>query len=144
MLRIGKLCIQYTQGQARLCAEIALNGRGTTLWFGVEEGQGAYLCPERGDAFVMALLPMAFSWCSRNSLPMVNAMKPRAVCVMMLMPSTCSRELKPRPGRFRAPRQKGPSRRPATRYAVTAGRCSSFVTRENISPPTSATARQMR
>ena len=64
---------------------------------------------------VMAALPMAFSWVSRNSLPMVKAMKPRAVCVTMLKPSTCSKELKPRPGNFNAPRQKGPSNRPATK-----------------------------
>ncbi len=59
MLQIGKIYIQHTDGQARLCADIRLNGRGTTLWFGVEEGQAEYLCALRSDAFVMALLPTA-------------------------------------------------------------------------------------
>lgn len=59
MLQIGQTYVQYADGQARLCADITLNGRGTTLWFGVEEGQADYLCPQRSDAFVMALLPTA-------------------------------------------------------------------------------------
>ena len=59
MLEIGKLYITHTDAQARLCADIILNGRGTTLWFGVEEDQADYLCDKRSDAFVMALLPAA-------------------------------------------------------------------------------------
>jgi len=59
MLQIGQLYIQHADGQARLCADITLNGRGTTLWFGVEESQADYLCDKRSDAFVMALLPTA-------------------------------------------------------------------------------------
>ena len=70
----------------------------------------------------MALAPVAFSWLRRNSLPMVNAIKPRAVWVMMLRLSTSSMEVKPRPETPSLPRQKGPRIRPATRYAVTAGR----------------------
>ena len=48
--------MQHAEGQARLCADISLNGKGTTLWFGVEEAQEEYLCAQRSDAFVMALL----------------------------------------------------------------------------------------
>lgn len=59
MLNIGELYLQHTDGQVRLCADVALNGRGTTLWFGVDEKQGDYLCGDRSDAFVMALLPTA-------------------------------------------------------------------------------------
>lgn len=59
MLQIGNLYLQYVEGQARLCADITLNGRGTTLWFGVEESQADYLCLQRSDAFVLALLPTA-------------------------------------------------------------------------------------
>ena len=59
MLQIGKIYIHRTDAQARLCADITLNGRGSTLWFGVEEAQAEYLCQERSDAFVMALLPAA-------------------------------------------------------------------------------------
>lgn len=59
MLQIGEVYIQHTDGQARLCSDISLNGRGTTLWFGVDEAQAEYLCRQRSDAFVMALLPTA-------------------------------------------------------------------------------------
>lgn len=59
MLQIGKIYLEYREEQTRLCADISMNGRGTTLWFGVNPEQGAYLCAERSDAFVMALLPTA-------------------------------------------------------------------------------------
>lgn len=59
MLQIGNVYLQYADGQARLCTDITLNGRGTTLWFGVDEAQAEYLCRQRSDAFVMALLPTA-------------------------------------------------------------------------------------
>ena len=59
MLQIGKLYKTHTDGQCRLCADITLNGKGATLWFGVEEEQESYLCADRSDAFVMAMLPAA-------------------------------------------------------------------------------------
>ena len=59
MLKIGKTYLHHTDGQVRLCADISLNGRGTTLWFGVDEAQADCLCAQRSDAFVMALLPTA-------------------------------------------------------------------------------------
>lgn len=59
MLHIGKIYIQRNERQSRLCADISMNGRGTTLWFGVAPEQEDYLCHERSDAFVMALLPTA-------------------------------------------------------------------------------------
>lgn len=59
MLTIGNTYLIHKDGQARLCADLTLNGKGTTLWFGVAEAQEAYLCAERSDAFVMALLPSA-------------------------------------------------------------------------------------
>lgn len=59
MLTIGNIYISRQEGQSRLCADIALNGKGTTLWFSVPTEQEAYLCQERSDAFVMALLPTA-------------------------------------------------------------------------------------
>jgi len=59
MLNIGPLYLLRTDGQVRVCADIEMNGRGTTLWFGVDEAQGDYLCAERSDAFVMVLLPAA-------------------------------------------------------------------------------------
>ena len=92
----------------------------------------------------MARLPIAFSWDSRNSLPMVKAMKPRAVWVTIRRLSTCSRELKPMPLTPNAPMKKGPSSNPATRYPVTTGRCTSLVSLDIIRPPTRATARVIR
>lgn len=59
MLQIGKIYIRHTEGQAQLCGDLSLNGRGTTLWFAVEEEKENYLCSDRSDAFVMALLPTA-------------------------------------------------------------------------------------
>lgn len=59
MLIIGKIQKHHSHGQARICAEITLNGRSTTLWFGVSEAQEAYLCDQRSDAFILALLPTA-------------------------------------------------------------------------------------
>lgn len=59
MLTIGNIYISREEGQSRLCADIALNGKGTTLWFSVPTEQEAYLCRTRSDAFVMALLPTA-------------------------------------------------------------------------------------
>ena len=56
MIKIGKVYIEHTQVQARLCADLSLNGKGTTLWFGVKKAYADYLCNERSDAFVMALL----------------------------------------------------------------------------------------
>ena len=59
MLTIGEIYCTQAQGQTRLCADLSLNGKGTTLWFGVEDAQAQYLCFQRSDAFVMALLPTA-------------------------------------------------------------------------------------
>lgn len=59
MLSIGEVYLQNLPEQTRLCADISADGRGTTLWFGLEPDQAHYLCAERSDAFVMALLPMA-------------------------------------------------------------------------------------
>ena len=59
VLKIGKVYLERLEGQTRLCADVSMNGRGTTLWFGVVPEQEEYLCVERSDAFVMALLPTA-------------------------------------------------------------------------------------
>lgn len=59
MLTIGKTYCTHENGQARLCADLTLNNRGTVLWFGVDESQEQYLHIERSDAFVIALLPTA-------------------------------------------------------------------------------------
>lgn len=59
MLSIGQVYLQRTEDQTRMCADLSLNGRGITLWFGVDPSQQQYLCDTRSDAFVMALLPTA-------------------------------------------------------------------------------------
>ena len=56
MLKIGKIYLQRLEDQVRLCADISLNGRGVTLWFGVEPEQERYLSAERSDAFVVTML----------------------------------------------------------------------------------------
>ena len=54
---------------------------------------------------VMACFPMCFSCSSRNSLPMVKAMKPRATWEIRSRAATSSRLWKPRDIRSIAPRQ---------------------------------------
>ena len=52
---------------------------------------------------VMACLPMCLSCSSRNSLPMVNAIKPRATWEMMSSRATASEVPKPTPVTSSAP-----------------------------------------
>lgn len=59
MICIEELYLNHTPEQVCLCADISMNGRGTSLWFGVAPEQEEYLCASRSDAFVMALLPTA-------------------------------------------------------------------------------------
>lgn len=59
MLSIGQVYLQECEDQTRICADLSLNGREMTLWFGVDSSQQQYLCDTRSDAFVMALLPTA-------------------------------------------------------------------------------------
>lgn len=59
MLKIGKSYIMQKDGSARLCADLTIDNRRTTLWFGVESWQAGWLSLGRADAFVMALLPCA-------------------------------------------------------------------------------------
>jgi len=47
-------------------------------------------------------------------------------------------DVKPSPGTFNAPRQYGPIKIPATRYAVTAGNCKSFAKRDKSKPESNA------
>jgi hypothetical protein len=46
--------------------------------------------------------------------------------------------VKPKPSTPNIPKQNGPTSTPATRYAVTAGRFTSFARRESISPANNA------
>lgn len=59
MIQIGKTYIKQEGTQVRLCADLSMEGHGTTLWFGVPKAQERYLCKDRSDAFIVALLPAA-------------------------------------------------------------------------------------
>lgn len=59
MLTIGKSRIEQANGAARLCADVTVGDRRTTLWFAVDAGQAGCLAAGRADPFVMALLPGA-------------------------------------------------------------------------------------
>ena len=59
MLRIGKTYLKRADGSTRLCADLTIGDRRTTLWFGVNSDQEEYLAPGRADPFVMAMLPSA-------------------------------------------------------------------------------------
>ena len=86
-----------------------------------------------------ACLPVCFSSDTRNSLPMENAMKPSATSEISDRLSTDSCVGKPRPSMPSRPRQYGPIRTPATRYAVTDGSFSGFATRVISRPARTAT-----
>ena len=86
-----------------------------------------------------ACLPVCLSSDTRNSLPMENAMKPSATSEISDRLSTDSCVGKPRPSMPSRPRQYGPIRTPATRYAVTDGSFSGFATRVISRPARTAT-----
>ena len=76
-----------------------------------------------------ACLPVCLSSDTRNSLPIENAMKPSATSEIRERLSTSSCVGKPSPSIPSRPRQYGPIRTPATRYAVTDGSFRGFATR---------------
>lgn len=59
MLKISKTYITRVDETSRLCADLTIGNRRTTLWFGVDRSQEEWLALGRADAFVMALLPGA-------------------------------------------------------------------------------------
>ncbi len=59
MLKIGRSYITQAAGTSRLCADLTIGNRRTTLWFGVDSAHEDWLALGRADAFVMALLPGA-------------------------------------------------------------------------------------
>lgn len=59
MLKIGKSYIVRVDGISRLCADLTIGNRRTTLWFGVDGTQEDWLALGRADPFVMAVLPGA-------------------------------------------------------------------------------------
>lgn len=59
MIKIGKTYIVRQNDMSRLCSDITINERRTTLWFAVNSPQEDFLGIGRSDAFVLALLPAA-------------------------------------------------------------------------------------
>lgn len=59
MINIGKTYIRHEEGQARLCADVTINGRMNTIWYGVDSEQEEYLVKDCADPFVLVLLPTA-------------------------------------------------------------------------------------
>ena len=112
MIRIGQLSIQHTEGQARLCADISLNGKGTTLWFGVDISHAHYLCEGRSDAFVMALLPTAMR--GGHDIVCDTPMSERLHYQLenYLIPTLCSKQGVYRPMKLRIPTTAQPVENP--------------------------------
>ena len=70
---------------------------------------------------VNAAFPVFFKSSRRNSLPMENAIKPKATSEIRARFPTFSIEEKPNPSMFNAPRQYGPIKTPEIKYAVADG-----------------------
>lgn len=60
IIQVLKLRIEkQSNDKSALFADIILDGKPKTIWFSVENKYSKYLCAERGDAFVIGLLPVA-------------------------------------------------------------------------------------
>lgn len=60
MIEIKLVRASEIADRKRLSADIVVDGVSRELWFEVEEEYGKYLCDERSDAFVLAMLQYAF------------------------------------------------------------------------------------
>jgi hypothetical protein len=58
-LNIGKPYIKPLHDKSRLCADIRWSGRSRTIWFEVDREYEPFLCTQRVDGFLVALLPFA-------------------------------------------------------------------------------------
>ena len=87
---------------------------------------------------MVACLPICFKSSSLNSLPIEKAINPSATSDIIENDSIFSKLVKPNQFTPKAPKQNGPIKIPATKYAVTAGRPKSLATRDNIRPEKSA------
>lgn len=59
MIEIGKPEVVHNGNKARLQAEFNIDGKIDTVWFEVDLQYGKYLCHERSDAFLIAVLNYA-------------------------------------------------------------------------------------
>lgn len=56
MITISNIKIVDIENKSRLCADIDYNNKATTLWYEVNKEYKNFLCYERADAFLLALL----------------------------------------------------------------------------------------
>lgn len=63
MITINKPYLQQQTGEnagyTRLCSDIQLDGEMQNIWYEVDNEYAQYLCSERADAFLVAVLPLA-------------------------------------------------------------------------------------
>ena len=59
MIEIENIRIEDQNDKSKLCADIRYNGNITTLWYEVDKEYKKFLCTERADAFLVALLLFA-------------------------------------------------------------------------------------
>ena len=59
MITIKQPNVKFSNGKARLLADLIVDGTVYPLWFEVDDKYGSYLCYERSDAFVLAVLYFA-------------------------------------------------------------------------------------
>lgn len=59
MICIDNIRIEKINETSRLCADVKYNKKTTTLWYEVEKKYEKYLCHERADAFLIAILLFA-------------------------------------------------------------------------------------
>ena len=62
MITIGNPRIEHRDHKVRLVSDLTLDGGERPLWIEVDERYGRFLCSERSDAFVLAIL----HWCVIN------------------------------------------------------------------------------
>ena len=63
MIHIGSPKVAYEDNSAILFTDVIIDGKSDTIWFKVDKKYGEYLCFERSDAYVIAMLNYAM----RNS-----------------------------------------------------------------------------
>lgn len=62
MIVISKPYIEKNGDLSRLCSEILIDGKASTIWYEVEKEYEAFLCYEKADAFLVGLLPLAMAF----------------------------------------------------------------------------------
>ena len=61
-ITISKPYVETKKNSARLCAVVNYDGKNEIIWYEVDKRFSKYLCYERADAFLLALLPYAMAF----------------------------------------------------------------------------------